>query len=70
MGAVDEGDKDDDLAACPVEGGTNDVFARVLNAMGAVDEDDDGDELVAGAAGGGINGAGNAVHSVERQIAV
>ena len=46
------------------------LFTRVLNAMGAVDEDDDGDELVAGAAGGWTNGVGNAVHSVERQIAV
>ena len=70
MGAVDEDDEDDELAAWPVEGGTTDVFARVLNAIGALDEDDDGDELVAGAAGGGTNGAGNAVHAVERQIAV
>ena len=26
MGAVDEDDKDDELAACPVEGGTTDAF--------------------------------------------
>ena len=42
MGAVDEDDEDDELAAWPVEGGTTDVFARVLNAIGALDEDDDG----------------------------
>ena len=70
MGAVDEDDKDDELAVCLVEGGIIDVVTRALNAMGAVDEDDDGDELVAGAAGGGINGAGDAAHSVEHEIAV
>ena len=70
MGAVDEDDEDDELAAWPVEGGTTDVFARVLNAIGALDEDDDGDELVANAAGGGIAGVCNAIHSVGRQIAL
>ena len=70
MGVTTKGVEDEGPAVGDGVGDVSGALARVRNAMGAMVEDGEDDELAAGAAGGENIGAGSAVSSVERQMAL